>query len=105
MKFLSDFCHETFTGEVPFQMIPENILWSLICQQHKRLSRPTTEDATERGLTNEMWELLWKCSDPIPARRPQFLNITETTINLVHQWRPPSRIEETPAEFGVLPHE
>jgi len=100
MKSLSDFCHETFTGEVPFQMIPENALWSLIGQQHKRLSRPTTEDATERGLTDEMWELLWKCSDPTPARRPQFPDITEITADLVNKWQP-RRIEEPSDAFGV----
>jgi hypothetical protein len=86
--FRSDFCFKAFTDEVPFQAVPEDALLILVGQQHKRLGRPTSDDAANRGLSNDMWELLWKCSNPTPGRRPQFSNIIMTTTDLVKDWRP-----------------
>jgi hypothetical protein len=77
-----------FTNEAPFQGVPEEVLFSLVGQQHKRLSRPTSEEAAKRGLTNDMWELVWKCSTPTPDGRPQFSNIIMATAELVKHWEP-----------------
>jgi hypothetical protein len=114
--FISDLCIKVFTDEVPFQTVPESALISLISKEHKRLSRPTSEDAAgrtltlftlknkdrkrlsqstsggpaSRGLTSDMWELLWKCSDPTPARRPQFSKIATTIADLVKHQQPVS---------------
>src|ERR1700739_3368767 len=100
--FSSDFCFEVFTDEVPFQGVPEDALFILIGQQHKRLSQPTSEDAAKRGLTSDMWELLWKCSDPSPSQRPQFSSIIATTADLAEHWRPvPS--ERSDDLFSELP--
>jgi hypothetical protein len=90
-----------FTNEVPFQAVPEYSLSILVGQQHKRLSRPTSEDAANRGLTNDMWELLWKCSNPTLDQRPQFSNIIMITADLVEHWQPVP-IEESHDGFSKL---
>jgi hypothetical protein len=100
--FRSDFWFEVFTNEVPFQVVPEAALLLLVGQQHKRLSRPTSEVAANHGLTNNMWELLWKCSNPTLDQRPQFSNIIMTTADLVKHWQPvPS--EDNHDGFSKLP--
>jgi hypothetical protein len=100
LAFIPDLHLKTLTGEVPFQTVPENSLLVLIGQQHKRLIRPTSEDIANRGLTNDMWELLWKCSDPTPGGRPQFSIVIMTTAGVAKQWRPVQPTEEPSDTFG-----
>jgi hypothetical protein len=82
---------KVFTDEVPFQTVSELALFILISKEHKRLNRPTSDGAAGRGLTDAMWELLWKCSDPAPNRRPQFSNIVTTMADpIMKLWQPVS---------------
>jgi hypothetical protein len=100
--FTSDLCFKVFTNEVPFQTVPEEVLFTLIGQQHQRLSRPTSEDAAKYGLTNDMWQLLWTCSNPSPSGRSQFSNIIMVTAELVKHWKPIAIIQ-TQNTFGEFP--
>jgi hypothetical protein len=86
-----DFCFKTLTGDVPFQAVPEDVLFVLVGQQHQRLDRPTFEEVADCGLTDEMWELVWKCSDPNPSQRPAFSQITVATADLAKGWQPLQR--------------
>ena len=99
---LNDLHFKVFTIEAPFQGVPEEVLFSFVGQQHKRLSRPTSEEAAKCGLTNNMWELLWECSTPTPGRRPQFSNIILATAKLVTHWEPVA-VEESQNAFSEFP--
>ncbi|KZP01083.1 kinase-like protein [Calocera viscosa TUFC12733] len=64
--------YEIFTGDVPFYTIPDATFFVLVAQQHTRLTRPTSEKVLARGMSDEMWSLLWDCSDPEDEYRPTF---------------------------------
>lgn len=92
---------KAFTDKVPFQTVPEDVLFILVGQQHKRLCWPTSGDAANHGLTNEMWELLWKCSNLTSSQHPQFSNIAVTMMDLLKCWQPVAS-EQSHDAFGEI---
>jgi hypothetical protein len=96
-------CPKVFTDEAPFETIPELVLDAAVGQQHKRLERPTDDEASQRGLSDGMWDLLFASSSPEPSRRPTFVSILETTSKLFAQWVPVAE-EETFGTYSFLLH-
>jgi len=61
------FAAELYTGAAPF----EKETSAVAAQNHGKGKRPEmSEDARQRGLTDEIWELLESCWEQKPKKRP-----------------------------------
>ncbi|EJU00703.1 kinase-like protein, partial [Dacryopinax primogenitus] len=85
--------YEIFTGDVPFYTIPDATFFVLVAQQHTRLTRPVSEKVLKRGLSDEMWNLLWDCSDPEDEYRPTFDGVRMRTEQMMRFFVPPKEQE------------
>jgi hypothetical protein len=79
---------QIFADKVPFDTIPDIVLYDFVVKQRKRLERPADKVTEQRGLTDGMWALQRSSSDPDPGRRPTFSTMVETTRNLFVRWVP-----------------
>jgi hypothetical protein len=60
----------------------------LVCNERRRLAKPSQPEGTRWGLTDDMWALQVSCSDLEPAGRPQFSSIVRKATELVHRRNP-----------------
>lgn len=81
---------QTLVEEVPFYNIPDAALYTVIAEKKKRLEKPVSVEAMQRGLTEPMWELLWDCSMPEVGSRPTAPDVSFRTRELATAWIPPA---------------
>lgn len=67
---------QIFTGEAPFQHLPEDDIRQVVVIECQRPERPEGREAVDRGLTDILWKLLERCWADNRKLRPKFPEIT-----------------------------
>ncbi|OCH94643.1 kinase-like protein, partial [Obba rivulosa] len=78
--------YETFTGRPPFLLDSDSDVHS----GHLMLERPEALEIRDRGLTDEMWDLLQACASREAVNRPTARDITTRTTSMAKKWSPRS---------------
>ena len=58
------------TGEPPFKKVKRTPEVLIRMQQGERPSRPEGQEIIDRGLDDNLWDLLTRCWDAFPENRP-----------------------------------
>jgi len=66
---------ELFTKDIPFSYISPDLRVAMMVINRTLPKRPSNQDTIDRGLGENMWELMKNCWDIEPARRPSAKDI------------------------------
>ncbi|KIJ59424.1 hypothetical protein HYDPIDRAFT_118519 [Hydnomerulius pinastri MD-312] len=75
--------YETFTEETPFGSQPDH----LVMEGRLQLSRPISREVLERGMTDDMWNLLQSCIARDPSQRPSFVTMQSRIVSIKRESR------------------
>ncbi|KDQ13937.1 hypothetical protein BOTBODRAFT_33059 [Botryobasidium botryosum FD-172 SS1] len=70
---------ELFTKEVPFSCIASDFRLRMMVVRGESPQRPCGDEIKDRGLSDDMWELMLRCWDVDPSQRP---DVKDTTARL-----------------------
>lgn len=89
--------YQIFSGEAPFQHLPEEEIRQAVVVDQERPDRPEDDDAVERGLDVKMWTLLERCWADNRTSRPSFQEIAA----LLEAWLGPEAAPFTNSETDM----
>ncbi|KDR79461.1 hypothetical protein GALMADRAFT_1241402 [Galerina marginata CBS 339.88] len=69
--------YQVFTGEAPFQHLPEDDIRQVVVVDRERPERPEGTDVVVRGLTDSMWHLIERCWADNRSERPKFEEVAK----------------------------
>lgn len=74
-----------FTNTPPFLLVPDAAIYVHIAVEKTRLTRPVGPEVINRGLNDQLWSLIWECSDPEASQRPEFSTISKAAGRLADE--------------------